>query len=168
MSKILSAQGRDKQCRYVLMRIIHDYPDYSPAYCDLAELYMRSDDVARAVGTLEVGLSVSPRDAVLINDLGMCRLLQGRYQDAMERFTEAAGISPHDARYRANIAVAVGMMGRYEESLALFEQIVPEDQAHHNLAVVCEAIGDEERSKVEFEKADAIAAEALAAQQECR
>ena len=46
---------------------------------------------------------------------------------------------PENAKYRSNMAVALGLMGRDEESLALFKQVLPEDQANHNLSVLREA-----------------------------
>jgi hypothetical protein len=36
------------------------------------------------------------------------------------------------------MAVALGLMARYEESLSLFKQVLPEDQANHNLSVLRE------------------------------
>jgi Flp pilus assembly protein TadD len=48
---------------------------------------------------------------------------------------------PENAKYRANMAVALGLMGRYEESLSLFKQVLPKDQANHNLSVLREAEG---------------------------
>jgi hypothetical protein len=50
---------------------------------------------------------------------------------------------PENVKYRANMAVALGLMGRDEESLSLFNQILPEDQAKHNLSVLQEARSSE-------------------------
>lgn len=44
-----------------------------------------------------------------------------------------------NARYRANTAVALGLMGRDEESLSLLRKVLPEGQAEHNLQVLREA-----------------------------
>lgn len=49
------------------------------------------------------------------------------YENALEMFTKAAGIMPENARYRTNMAVALSLMERYEESLFLFKQILLED-----------------------------------------
>ena len=51
-------------------------------------------------------------------------------------FTKAAGIMPENAKYRANMAVVLGLMGRDEEALSLFNQVLPADLANQNLAVL--------------------------------
>jgi len=139
MAKILAAQGRDPQCLAVLLRIVREHPDFMPAYCDLAELYMRQDEPDNAIRTLQAALKISPEDPVLLNNLGVCWLMQEKYDKALASFTEAAGIDPDDARYRANMAVALGMMGRNAEALSLFEHVLPPADASHNLKVVREA-----------------------------
>src|SRR5688572_9033245 len=41
MARILAAQGREPECRYVLERIIDQDPSYTPAFAALAEHHMR-------------------------------------------------------------------------------------------------------------------------------
>ena len=142
MAGILAGQGRDAECEPVLRRIVREHPRFLPAYCDLAELALRHRRADDAIETLSAGLRLAPRDPILLNNLGMCWILKREYGDALGVFTRAAGIMPQDARYRANMAVSLGMMGRYEESLSLYQQVVPTPDAHHNLGVIRRARGD--------------------------
>jgi len=71
-----------------------------------------------------------------LNNLGMCWIVSHDYKEALEMFTQAAGVMPENTRYRANMAMTLGLMGRYEESLFLFEQILPEEQVKNNLNVL--------------------------------
>jgi Flp pilus assembly protein TadD len=139
MAEILAAQGRDSECEYVLKRIIQDDPKFLPAYNNLAELQMRQGQTNMAIETLRHALNINPDDTVILNNLGMCWIVRRDYQSALKMFTKAAGIMPENVKYRANMAVALGLMGRDEESLALFKQILPEDQANHNLTILREA-----------------------------
>ncbi|TKJ37323.1 MAG: hypothetical protein CEE38_07415 [Planctomycetes bacterium B3_Pla] len=141
MADVLAAQGRDAECEFVLKRIINEYPEFAPAYNSLAELQMRRQRTDTAIKTLDSALDINPEDPVVLNNLGMCRIVLGEYENALKMFTRAAGVAPENARYRANMAVAMGLLGRYEEALALFKQVVPEDQAKHNLNVLREAEG---------------------------
>ena len=150
MARILAAQGREAECQSVLQRIIHDAPNYMPAYNDLAELHMRQRKLDQAIDTLQIGLKVAPRQAVLINNLGMCRMLQHEYGKALDEFTRAAGIAPDDTRFRANMAAALGMDGRYDEALALYMQIGSPADAHFNIAVLAEARKDQARADEEY------------------
>jgi Flp pilus assembly protein TadD len=122
-----------------LKRIIQDDPKFLPAYNSLAELQMRQGQTNTAIETLRHALNINPDDTVILNNLGMCWIVRQDYQNALKMFTKAAGIMPENVKYRANMAVALGLMGRDEESLALFKQILPEDQANHNLTILREA-----------------------------
>lgn len=135
-ARLLAAQRRDSQCESLLTRIIREHPAFMPAYCELAELRVRQRRVDEAVATLRAAQRQSPGDPVVINNLGMCAMLKGEYQEALDLFTQAVAKVPDNARYRANMAAACGMLGRYEEALALYRQTVSEADAQHNLGVL--------------------------------
>jgi len=139
MADILATQGRDSECEYVLKRIMQDNPKFLPAYNSLAELQMRQGRTNVAIETLQHALKINSEDTVLLNNLGMCWIVRRDYENALKMFTRAAGIMPENVKYRANMAVALGLMGRDEESLSLFRHVLPEDQANHNLSVLREA-----------------------------
>jgi Flp pilus assembly protein TadD len=157
MARVLAAQGREDQCEQVLFKLIHEHPEFMPAYVELAELYMRGDRTDDAVEVLTVGVERAPEDIVIHNDLGMALLLRGDYEEALRRFTEASALAPKDARSRSNAGTAMAMLGRYDEALAIYLQVVPLADAYHNVGVLAEARGDAERA------ANAFAAAALAA-----
>jgi len=158
MARILAAQGKDSECQFVLRRIIQDYPRFMPAYSELAGLYMRTDQVDHAIDALTRGLEVSANQPILINNLGMCYLVKGDHDLALQRFTEVTRLAPQTARYQANKAVALGMMGNYEESFSVFAQNLTAWEAHHNLAVLCEARHDFQRATAEFALAERLKA----------
>jgi Flp pilus assembly protein TadD len=145
MANILATQGRDSECASVLKRIVQEHPKFIPAYNRLAELQMRQGRTGAAIETILAGLRINSDDPVLLNNLGMCRIVRGDYEDALEMFTKAAGIMPENAKYRANMAVSLGLTGRDEESLALFRQVLGEDRAAHNLQVLRQARNNAER-----------------------
>ncbi len=136
---ILATQGKDSECEYILNRIIREDPGFLPAHSGLAELQMRQGRTNAATETLENALRIQPEDPVLLNNLGMCWIVRRDYEKALEMFNKAAGLVPENTKYRANMAVALGLMGREEESLSLFRQVLPEDQANHNLNVLRQA-----------------------------
>jgi serine/threonine-protein kinase len=140
MADILASQGRDRDSQYFLERLIKDYPDFLPAYNTLAESQMRQRRVPDAVRTLSAGLEANPGDPVLLNNLGMCRLIQKDYEKALSLFSEAAGIAPERTRYRSNMATALVLLDRRDEALALYEQILPKEEALGNIKRLCENI----------------------------
>jgi serine/threonine-protein kinase len=143
MAQILAAQGKDAECEFVLRRCVQEYPHCTPAHNSLAELQMRHGHIHEAIEILSTALQIRPRDPVLLNNLGMCLLLRKEYARALERFTDAAGLVPEQEKYRANMATALGLLGRQEESLALLQQILPPDRAEHNAEVLRKAYDHE-------------------------
>ena len=114
---------------------------------------MRQRRVGAAIKTLEAGLQHAPDDPVLHNDLGMCAMLTGNYDRALEAFDKAASLDPENARFRSNRALALGMLGQYDDALAIYQEVETPANAHYNLAVVCEARADHERAKQEYARA---------------
>ena len=139
MADILATQGRDSECEFVLKRIIQEHPKFIPAYNSLAELQMRQGRTNAAIETIHHAFRINSEDPILINNLGVCWIVRGDYENALELFTKAAGAMPENVKYRTNMAVALGLMARYDESLSLFRLVLPEDQANHNLNVLKEA-----------------------------
>jgi Flp pilus assembly protein TadD len=158
MADILATQGKDPQCEFVLKRIIYEHPSFLPAYNSLAELKMRQGQTKEAVKTLREGLEIEPETPILLNNLGMCWMILKDNEMALEMFTKAAGLMPENPKYRANMAVALGLMGREEESMSLFSQVLPAELACQNLCVlqktecasdpnICFPIEEEPRSR---------------------
>jgi Flp pilus assembly protein TadD len=139
LAELLIAQGNDAHAELVLRRLTSEYPKFIPAYNSLAELEMRQRKIDEAMKALNDGLELSPDDPVLINNRGMCWMVRQDYRKALADFTKAAGLMPENARYRANMAVALAFLGRDEEALSLYKQILPEDKAKHNLDVIQQA-----------------------------
>jgi len=158
MARIFAAQHRDTDCQNILNKIIAEHPDYMPAYNDLAEVQMRQRHIDDAIATLNIALKTAPRQAIFLNNLGMCYLLKGEYEPALGYYTRAAGADPNDSRYRANMATALGMQGRYDEAFQLYCQIGAVADAHYNLAVLAEARKDQPRADQEFGLAKSLAA----------
>jgi Flp pilus assembly protein TadD len=136
VARLLAAQDRGDECEGALERLIEQYPDFAPAYNDLAELHLRHGREAEAEAALEAGLERRPEDAVLLNNLGMCRLLRGDREAALASFTAASAAQPQDARSRANMALALGLLGRTEEAEALYLQVLGPEEARKNLATI--------------------------------
>jgi serine/threonine-protein kinase len=136
MADILTAQGKDTEAEQLYQRIYSQYPEFRPTYNAYAALLMRQRRIPEATKTLETGLDLNPNDPVLLNNMGMCFLIRKDYSHALSYFTDAAGIVPENTRYRSNMATALALMGRQEEALTLYRQILPEDQAKENIEVL--------------------------------
>ena len=138
MSRILVSQGKDQQGELVLARLNREFPNFVPAYCDMAELRMRQGRVDDAIEGLTAGLQVAPRDPILLNNLGVCSIMKGDFEAALSSFTTASEEMPQEDRYRANMALALGMLGRYEEALTLYKDVLEPGLAEENIGIINE------------------------------
>lgn len=136
LADILAAQGKEKDCEFVLSTCIRQHPDFVPAYNSLAELQIRQGRIAEAAEGLAEALQIWPNDAVLLNNMGMCCLIRRDYETALAFFTRAAVCAPDRPRYQANRATSLGMLGRDAEALAVWRRILPEEMAAYNLDVL--------------------------------
>jgi len=152
-ARLLAARGMTDAAYSTLTNLIEQHPNYVPAYVELASLQVRQRRVAAAIRTLEAGIAIDGEDAVLHNNLGMCAMLMGNYERALEAFDAAAVNDEENARYRSNKALALAMLGHYDAALAIYQQVETAANAHYNLAVVCEARADFDRAEQEFAKA---------------
>jgi len=150
LARILEIQGRDNDANTLLNQIIGLYPDFVPAYSELAELQVRHRQLDVAMDTLTAGLAIAPHDGLLVNDRGMCYLLEKNYPAALNDFTFACACQPDNTRYRSNLALVLGLMGNYQESLSVYLLILPPSDAYYNLGVICNMRHDSSRAEEEF------------------
>lgn len=150
LARLMDAQGKRAECEVVLGRTIQRFPEFSPAYLDWASLKIKEGRPDDAIAIIQQGLDFSEDDPVLWNDLGMCRMIKCDYAHALEAFERAAAIEPAGRRYTCNAALALGMLGRYDDCLTAYEQVIGLARAHYNLAVICEARNDIERAGEEY------------------
>lgn len=158
LGRVLAGQGKDDEAITVFTNTITRHPEYLAAYVDLAEIYVRQRRFADAETLLVQGLEADPRSGVLWNNLGMVRMFRQNDEGAREAFAKAVAAAPREERYAANLALATGLLGQYDEAFVLFERILGAEGAHHNLAVIAESRGDTERAEIERAAAAALAA----------
>jgi cytochrome c-type biogenesis protein CcmH/NrfG len=136
MARLYAAQGREADAEATLRALLAREPSFLPGWEELARLYVRRDLLDGALAALELGLREAPGDPVLLNDVGLCRLLQRDLPAAERAFAQAAAAAPDDARPRSNLALALALQGRDEEALAVWQQVLPAVQARTNLELV--------------------------------
>jgi Flp pilus assembly protein TadD len=135
-ARILSARRQDAACDALLSRLIAEQPKFMPAYLLQAEVRMRMRHVDAAIATLRSALVVSPRDDIMMNNLGVCYLMKPDCPSALQCFASAATIQPSNARYRANMALALNLLGREDESASLYKMVVEQADVDNNLALL--------------------------------
>jgi hypothetical protein len=97
---------------------------------------MTQGRIEEAEEQLNQALEVVSGDPVLLNNAGVCALFLGNYEQALDRFRAAAAVVPHESRYLANQALALGLMGQYDASRQIYLQVLSPREAEHNMGVI--------------------------------
>ncbi|MBL8905380.1 MAG: tetratricopeptide repeat protein [Rhizobiales bacterium] len=81
-------------------------------------------------------LALSPGEVTVLNNLGMSYALQGDLPKAEETLKEASKTSKgsQDARLRQNLALVVGLQGRFDEARTIASADLPPEQVDANMA----------------------------------
>jgi tetratricopeptide (TPR) repeat protein len=135
-AKLLVAQGRDRDALYVLERIVRERPKFISAYNEIAGVYVRADRIDDAVQAIQAGLKQAPQDAVLQNNLGMCHLLEAKYEQALAAFTRAAALMPTNPTFRANRAAALALLGRASDAEKEYRTVLGKTATQQNLTIL--------------------------------
>lgn len=138
MARIYSSQGKVAQASTVLVNIHRQFPDFVPAYNELADLLMQSGRIDDASLELKEGLRRAPSNPILLNNYGVCLLLKGRHSEALQQFETALRSAPYDSRTKANVALARGLNGQDLESMAAYHEILSAQDTDHNMRVIRE------------------------------
>jgi Flp pilus assembly protein TadD len=144
MTRLMRSQGKTEQAELALIGLTREYPNYSPAYNDLAEIRLKQGRLEEAQAYVDHGLEVAPNDAVLLNNAGVCALIKHDYETALDYFRRAEIVAPYESRYRANVALALGLTGDVEGSRALYYQIVSAEDAEHNTELIQQLLSPQE------------------------
>ena len=90
----------------------------------------------KARAEYQKALSRDPQNLSVLNNLGMSYALEGNLKEAeaMLRKADALPGSKDEPRVRQNLALVVGLQGRFEEASMLAREDLPPEQVEENMA----------------------------------
>jgi Flp pilus assembly protein TadD len=110
-----------------------EYPDWKLVSAEGAILdQLNQKDQARVL--YRKALELKPNEPSVLSNLGMSYLLGGDLRMAETYLRSAASQPRADSRVRQNLALAVGLQGRFDEAEKIASQELPPDQAQANIA----------------------------------
>jgi len=135
-----------------------------------------------SVTLFERALSVTAKNYLAHNNLGVALYLEGRMEEAISQYTASLRIKPNFADARINLGVVLAAQGKYDEAIRYYREALrvrPDDAGtHNNIGVALAAQGKVDaaiahytqalRIHPDHEKARANLAVALAIREEQR
>ena len=126
-------QGNYDKAASYLQRVLEKAPDHPQALSLLAMTWDGAGETAKAE-TLYLRLAhISPRSAAVHNNLGVNRLFQGRYQEAISSLSIAVNLDPDNKRTQNNLAMAYALAGDESQALEIFQQSLGKAAAYNNM-----------------------------------
>lgn len=86
-------------------------------------------------------LKISPNEPTVLNNLGMSYLLAGDLPNAEKSLRSALENGSTNSQVRQNLALTLGLQGRYDEALAVARADINSQQAAENIAYLKSMLG---------------------------
>ena len=132
--KALAANGQLEPALDAVRRAqTPEYPDWKLVSAEGAILdQLNQKDEARQ--KYRRALELKPNEPTVLSNLGMSYVLEGDLRTAETYLRSAAGQPGADSRVRQNLALVVGLQGRFDEAEKIASQELSPDQAQANVA----------------------------------
>jgi Flp pilus assembly protein TadD len=109
-----------------------EYPDWKLVSAEAAILDQLGQS-AEARGLYRRALDMKPGEASILSNLGMSYLLEGDLKTAETYMRQASQAPGADSRVRQNLALVVGLQGRFDEAEDIARRELSPDQANANV-----------------------------------
>ncbi|WIY53327.1 tetratricopeptide repeat protein [Devosia sp. YIM 151766] len=135
-AKALTAAGRFEQSLTVIGNVISpDAPDWNALLVQGATLDQmgRHDDARKIYGQAAV---IAPGEASIETNLGLSYAMTNDLTRAEQHLRRAVQMRGASAQTRQNLALVVGLQGRFSEARALYAAELPPEQVEANMAYI--------------------------------
>jgi tetratricopeptide (TPR) repeat protein len=115
------------------------YPDNLGTYSEGAEVLLIEGRIADAIEWIDRGLVRFPDNPILLNNRGLCHLLDANLAAADKDFKAAYAKDPSDADYVSNLALTRALSGDEAEARKLWERVIPQADVESNMKMAIDA-----------------------------
>lgn len=132
----LAQAGQGDQAQMVLSKAIEAGSSDWKTYSTLGSTLDQQGKYVQARDYYQRALKLSPGNAAVLNNLGMSYALEGNLKQA-ESVLKDASASPagqKEPRLRQNLALVVGLQGRFDEARQIASADLPAEQVEENMA----------------------------------
>lgn len=135
-AKALAADGRFQQALNVVERTIRpDAPDWNALSVKGAILdQMGRNQEARSY--YQQAMFIAPDEASLYANMGLSYAMTGELDTAEQQLRRAVGMRGANSQIRQNLALVLGLQGRFDESRSIYQRELPPDQVEANMAYI--------------------------------
>ena len=134
--KKLLATGHPEESVNILQAVAEKGSGDWRIYSALGSAYDQQGLYSKARSSYQKALSLQPNQVSVLNNMGMSHALEGDLKQAETILRSAAALpeSKSVPRIRQNLALVIGLQGRFEESRKMASEDLPPDQVEANLS----------------------------------
>ena len=134
--KKLLGSGRSEQAIPVLKAAADSGTGDWRVLSALGSAYDQQGQYAKARETYQKALALQPNQISILNNIGMSHALEGNLKEAEGTLRSAMALPEGKSlpRLRQNLALVVGLQGRFEESRQIASEDLPPDEVEANMA----------------------------------
>jgi Flp pilus assembly protein TadD len=132
----LAQAGQPDQAEPVLAKVVANGSADWKVYSLMGSVLDQQSKYGEARDHYQRALNASPGNVVVLNNLGMSYALEGNLKQAEATLREAAALpeGKNESRLRQNLALVVGLQGRFDEAREIASADLPPDQVEANMA----------------------------------
>lgn len=153
MAQIHEREGKLQKAANIYAELLKERPEHAKLCHRYGVVLTELGKGDEGVQYLERARTADPNNAAVLSDLGYAYLISDELESAETLLRDAFEQDPRDERTVNNLALAVGLNGRFEESQALYERVNSRAEAQANLGYICVQRGDGQRAMAHFNKA---------------
>jgi protein O-mannosyl-transferase len=133
--------GRLNEGERTLVKLTEAAPDYSDGFVNLAALYLRKQDPAKALEASERALKINPASYAATFNKAEALTMRGSLNDALTSYISAASLRPDIASLHVSVAQAIMRVGGEESQVMghlqrALQVNANEPSAHYEIGVI--------------------------------
>ncbi len=136
VARLAEKRGEYEKAKSMYQSLLKRQHEQQPIIHRLGVIAAREGRFEDANQLFDSALRSGPANPEILTDQGYCYYIQGDLPAAERSLRDAVAMQPRHPRANNNLAVVVGLQGRFDESLSLFRRISDLPEAYANLAYV--------------------------------
>lgn len=126
---------------------------YAEAWNALGMTYDKMKKPEESEAAYLEAIEINPNSSKYLNNLGFSYFSRAEYKKAADTYNRALALDSSNVQIHNNLGFAYGMLGRYDDAFAEFQQGGTEDVAYNNMGFIYYMLGYNSRAKGMYAKA---------------
>lgn len=123
-------EGKFMQAVDCLNSLVKEYPDFMPAWNNLALAYYYIGDFDKAMDTIELALEKDPGNLHAICNMAVLLSHHNKWAELVPIIARLKKIQPFHYDHMYKLATTMGVLGQHEEACKLYQKILRQPMLH--------------------------------------